>query len=443
MYLYGSFVTQRKERATVEIVTHNDRAIALEIGNGSGIYFTADPVEIRSEVNDTFDPLFRSSASVRLLTRDIIPDLFCANVLDAVVNITLDGKCVFAGFLTPRTYSQPYARSYDELELNCIDAISALQFSKYRDIGSLGIDYAAVRESSSIRSFQAVLADIFGKVTKDLDLSWQERCRILYDCSITLGNGHHLFTDIGLSELLFLGEEEDEVWSKLDVAEEIMRYLNLHMVQDGMDFKIYSLDSVKGDSEEIEWKTLTGTQVTGNIRQDVAIATDIAMGTDANISMGEVYNRLELTCEVTEVSDVVESPLNETSVTSPFTNRQKYLTEYVSPFEKRKGDAIDGATSAVDFLNLFTGEKTTGQAFVRDWYMQVEDHLNWKFYDGGNGIDVIATYCTSNSNQQTVPNLMYYNPVAALLSFGSVKKVMDEKDNSLTPKINMETSLIF
>lgn len=446
MYLYGEFDNVKGERVRVEIVTHGDRNASLEIGaDGSGVYFAGDPVEITSEVNDTFDALLPSSAVIRLQTRGFLGELFCESCMDAVVNIGRDGKCVFAGYVEPQSYSQSFNEVYDDLELNCIDALSALGNVKYLGIGSAGVSYEGIREGAGMRSFGDLIGEALDCVTKDLDLSGGPSGGIWYDCSRSLKAGSDpvgMFGDISIAELLFLGEGEDDVWTWQDVLGEVMRYLDLHIRQDGFSFEIFSWGTVKG-TDAIGWRRIDGTgsrEVT--TRRTVEISAGNAGGTDTTISVGEVYNRLELTCSVTEMGNLVESPLSDEGITSPYTNRQKYLTEYVSPFEERKDDGIKGLTSAVDFLYLFTGEKTTGEAFVRDWYVQVEDHMHWKFYDGGNHVDLVDAYCADNRYQQTVPNLLSVNPGAALLSLGSVKETRDGKDNSLTAKIDMETSLV-
>ena len=149
MYLHGSFVAQSGETVTVHIVTENSRAVQVEIGDeSSGVFFTTNPVEIRSSVNDTFDHLLRSQATIRLLTRDFIKDLFCPSCMDAVVNIFKGDECVFAGFIEPQAYSQGYNEVYDELEVSCIDVLSALQYSKYRNIGGQGVQYDTVKASA-------------------------------------------------------------------------------------------------------------------------------------------------------------------------------------------------------------------------------------------------------------------------------------------------------
>lgn len=53
------------------IVTNGDESEELEIGSGdSGLFFTDDPIEISSEVNDTFDVLLRTSACNAVLAAD-------------------------------------------------------------------------------------------------------------------------------------------------------------------------------------------------------------------------------------------------------------------------------------------------------------------------------------------------------------------------------------
>ena len=158
MYIHGSFANQQGDAVTVHIVTGADRSEVLEIGSeSSGLYFTDDPAETVSEVNDTFDHLLRQSATIRLLSRNFIPDFFSTSCRNAVVNIYKGDVCVFAGFIEPQTYSQPYNEVYDEIELNCIDALSALQYSKYKDVGALGVLYDVVKSEAAQRPLIDIL----------------------------------------------------------------------------------------------------------------------------------------------------------------------------------------------------------------------------------------------------------------------------------------------
>ena len=161
----------------VQIVTGNSRAQEVEIGGADGrLSFSDDPVEIQSSVNDTFDHLLRSEATIRLLARDFVPDFFCASCMDAVVNIYKEDKCIFAGFIEPQAYSQSYNEVYDELELSCIDVLSALQYAKYHDIGSAGVDYDTVKAAAGQRTFAEVITEILSGACASLEIG-RASCR--------------------------------------------------------------------------------------------------------------------------------------------------------------------------------------------------------------------------------------------------------------------------
>ena len=161
MYIHGSFLSQQSDTITVHIVTGNDRTQTIEIGTEKAdVYFSEDPAEIENEVNDTFDVLLRNSAKIRLLCGNLIKNLFSTSCRDAIVNIYKNDTCIFAGFIEPQTLSQPYNDRWDELELNCIDALSALQYSKYKNVGALGVIYAFVKAEAAQRSFYDIATEI-------------------------------------------------------------------------------------------------------------------------------------------------------------------------------------------------------------------------------------------------------------------------------------------
>ena len=438
MYLHGHFYNQREERIEVHILTGGDRTKETVIGEKNGeLSFTDDPVELTSQVNDTFDHLLCQQATVRLLARNFVPDFFCASCRDAVVNIYREGECLFAGFIEPQSYSQGYNEEFDEIELSCIDALTALQYAKYRDVGSLGVLYNVVKAEAEQRTFLAMLKEILGGVTAELDIVGGNAMRYLYDGSKAVddlaGNRYAIFGQLTINELLFLGDEEDDVWQQDEVLEEMLKYLNLHIVQEGFTFYIYSWESVKG-GERIYWRDLlTGVSVT-TARQTTDIRTGIVTDTDTTISVGEVYNRLLLTAKVESVESVIESPLDDDLLKSPYKNYQKYMTEYSSDGEGKKAiNAFDAMTH---------GQETSYDGgCVTDWYVQMKNNSEWLFPNMGSG-NVMEELCSEGRNQQALPNLLAKQPGAAIIALGKVEKKTDGKDNSLTPKVEMTNYLV-
>lgn len=437
MYIHGQFYNELNDRIEVLILTHGDRGEELEIGDGkSGLYFSDDPVETTSEVNDTFDHLLCQQATVRLLTRNFVQDFFCPSCKDAVVNIYREGVCLFAGYVEPQTYSQDYNEELDEIELSCIDALTALQYAKYRNVGSLGVLYSVVKGQASQCTFLSLMKEMLEGVAASLDIKGGQTTHYWYDGSKAVdaqsANRHAIFGQLTINELLFLGDEEDDVWQQDDVLEELLKYLNLHIMQDGLDFYIFSWETVKSD-KDIYWRDLlTGGRLT-TARSTTDITTQNVVGTETSISVGEIYSQLLLTCDVKSVESVIKSPLDNDLVSSPFGNKQKYLTEYSSDGEGVKAiEAFDAMTHGRE--TDFDGGRIT------DWYMQVMDNAEWTFPDNGKG-SLMATYGEGNTNQERLPNVLAQQPGAAIIAFGKVERKTDGKDNSPVSKVEMTNCL--
>lgn len=441
MYIHGSFLSQQSDTITVHIVTGNDRTQTIEIGTEKAdVYFSEDPAEIENEVNDTFDVLLRNSAKIRLLCGNLITNLFSTSCRDAVVNIYKNDTCIFAGFIEPQTLSQPYNDRWDELELNCIDALSALQYSKYKNVGALGVVYAFVKAEAAQRSFYDIATEMLQGVTKGLDILGNQNIKFWYDGSKAVdaqtANRYQVFRQLSISDLLFLGDDESDVWQQDEVLEELFKYLNLHIVQDGFNFYIFSWESVKAAPDKIIWHDIVANGTKTTPQQAVTISLTNVADCDTTISIGDVYNQLLLTAKVEDIESVIESPLDDDLLASPYINKQKYLTEYSSDGE--------GKTAYNAFYAMTHNQKTTyGAGAITDWYVQVMRNKQWTFPMKGNtDIDIADYFGSEGTNQHALPDWLGQAPGAAIMALGSVKMNTANDDNSPTSKVNMTNYLV-
>ena len=441
MYIHGSFLSQQSDTITVHIVTGNDRTQTIEIGTEKAdVYFSEDPAEIENEVNDTFDVLLRNSAKIRLLCGNLITNLFSTSCRDAVVNIYKNNTCIFAGFIEPQTLSQPYNDRWDELELNCIDALSALQYSKYKNVGALGVVYAFVKAEAAQRSFYDIATEILQGVTDGLDILGNQNIKFWYDGSKAVdaqtANRYQVFKQLSISDLLFLGDDESDVWQQDEVLEELLKYLNLHIVQDGFNFYIFSWESVKATPDKIIWHDIVANNTKTTAQQAVTIALANVADCDTTISIGDVYNQLLLTAKVEDIESVIESPLDDDLLVSPYINKQKYLTEYSSDGE--------GKTAYNAFYDMTHDKKTTyGGGAITDWYVRVMRNKQWTFPMKGNrDIDIVDYFGSEGANQHALPDWLGQEPGAAIMALGSVKINTANDDNSPTSKVNMTNYLV-
>lgn len=440
MYIHGSFLSQQSDTITVHIVTGNDCTQTIEIGTEKAdVYFSEDPAEIENEVNDTFDVLLRNSAKIRLLCGNLITNLFSTSCRDAVVNIYKNDTCIFAGFIEPQTLSQPYNNRWDELELNCIDALSALQYSKYKNVGALGVIYAFVKAEAAQRSFYDIATEILQGVTGGLDILGNQNIKFWYDGSKAVdaqtANRYQVFKQLSISDLLFMGDDESDVWQQDEVLEELLKYLNLHIVQDGFNFYIFSWESVKATPDKIIWHDIVANSTKTTAQQAVTIALANVADCDTTISIGDVYNQLLLTAKVEDIESVIESPLDDDLLVSPYINKQKYLTEYSSDGE--------GKTAYNAFYAMTHNQKTTyGAGAITDWYVQVMRNKQWTFPMKGNtDIDIVDYFGSEGTNQHALPDWLGQAPGAAIMALGSVKMNTANDDNSPTSKVNMTNYL--
>ncbi len=441
MYIHGSFLNQQGDTVAVYIVTQNDRTQTLEIGTEKAdVFFSEDPAEITNEVNDTFDVLLRQSATIRLLCGNLIADLFSTSCRDAVVNIYKNDKCIFAGFIEPQTLQQPYNERWDELELNCIDALSALQYSKYKNVGAFGVLYASVKAEAAQRSFYDIATEILNDVTVNIDIVGGNSVKFWYDGSKATDaqteNRYQVFKQLSISDLLFLGDDESDVWQQDEVLEELLKYLNLHIAQDGFDFYIFSWESVKAATDKIDWQDIEQSSTKQTTQNTVSISLANVADCDTTISIGDVYNQLQLTANVEDIESVIESPLDDDLLTSPYTNKQKYITEYSSDGE--------GTSAYKAFYAMTHDQKTTyGAGAITDWYLQIMRNTQWSFpKKGDTAVDIVDYFCEEGKNQHALPDWLGQNPGACIISMGSVKTNTANDDNSPTSKVDMTNYLV-
>lgn len=327
MYLFGSFSSQRGETVTVHIVTGGSKAQSMEIGDGkSGIWFSDDPVSIESSVNDSFDHILRSRASVRLQMESFMPELFCASCLDTAVSIYKGSERVFFGFVEPQTYSQGFNSVSDELEPvvrrhSVSAAVSALQERRRP-----GVLYEALKADAGQRTMSDILIEILREVHQASDATGETDLHVWYDGSKMLSRDsarYGIFEEMELSELLMLGNEEDDVWTCETVVEEMLKYLNLHITQWNGDYYIFSWETVNWFkfTESLTWHDLIG----GTTKKEACVTTDItlenAASDDTSISIGEIYNQILLECDRESLEELITNPMDGDSLTSPYSNR--------------------------------------------------------------------------------------------------------------------------
>lgn len=435
MQIYGQFAAQ--DGAIISVVfTAPGTAGDIEIGDGSLWFADAEAFTIKSDVSDTFDHVLTNTATARLMASGYTAAMFQSSARGASIVVKHDDDIVFLGWVVPRSYSQDFNSRLDQLDVNCTDCLGVLESSRFLNIDAAGSSYANARANAEQRTVKDIITSLINASMPD-----GYTANIWYDGSRATDNTgakrYTLFDELTLSDLLFLGDSESDTWTNLEVMQEIMRYFNLRIMQRGTDFYIYDLSAAKGYTD-VEWVSLTTGATKTTEAQTVRLTNSNAADCADKISIGDTYSRLSLTADVKESADIVQSPLDDDLLTSPYPRRQYYCTEY--------------ETTEPEYLWALT--RDTGLAYgdgvnVRHWLLRVMDNPQWKFpyYSGGmrpqsTGQYLPDVYCSTGKNQQALPNALTATQGAAIFRVACADVSEDVKDNSPASKPDENTMLV-
>lgn len=423
MMIQGTFKDKKSNVITLYI---SYGSTGDTINMGDGLFGLADnPISIETSCNDTFDAIIKTSATITISVRNYTPELFAKDAKDIKVGIIRgDSEVLFAGYVVPLSLSQDFVSSYDDLDLNCVDTLSLLENYSYKMIGVKGNNYKTYKAEATDRTFADIIKDMLGEnVYYDRSKSYTTKA----------ADAVQIFTKTSINELLFFGDTEDDVWTEEKVLNAILTYFDLHIVQIGADFYIFSWATLKQDTTSITFVNIfDGTEKTIT-RNNRAISTDNVADDKCQLSVGDVYNQISLTCNLSEVDDIIDPPLESDSLTSPYSGKQLYMTELSSDGS--------GAKAKRAFKAMLKDETDTyEEASTTDWYIQVMNNPKWIF--GTAGTDIVSEKCSDGKNQQNLPNWLSKNIGAAVLKCGKIENKLSRDDNSPKSKISMTNCLV-
>ena len=150
---------------TMPFTNVDGEALTVQIledgGTGSPVELTGGTPPFIVDVNDEdflYTPTRFSGATLKLVGSDYLQKLFSIQYQKFKVNLVKAGSVIWTGFITPELYSQDYDNSLFELEIECISALSTLEYIDFKQEGAtvslLGIIKKCITESKG--DFRAV-----------------------------------------------------------------------------------------------------------------------------------------------------------------------------------------------------------------------------------------------------------------------------------------------
>lgn len=165
MWIIGTYKDIHNNTITVKI-RNEKNGDNIEIGGALVKFAAEDAVTIDCDRDDYFTHIIKKSATIRLVTRIYLGDyLWAANQKSVIVNILRNGKCVFAGYVTPNTYTQDYVEEWTTLDVNCRDLLSTLEDTNLVDKDQYD-DFKQNAQTISLKDYLT----LFGILNANLNL---------------------------------------------------------------------------------------------------------------------------------------------------------------------------------------------------------------------------------------------------------------------------------
>lgn len=160
-----------------------------------------------------YTPTRFSSATIRIVGSDYLQNLFSTGYQIYRVTLKVDGLVTWCGFIKPELYTQDYTLKTFNLQLECMSAMSTLEF----------IDYKQVGESRTFMSFWDLIKKCITSASAQYNAVYFPHVYAKDTESYTTEN--NVLESITVSEQNFF-DEDDKAMTLKEVLEEVCKFLN-------------------------------------------------------------------------------------------------------------------------------------------------------------------------------------------------------------------------
>ena len=247
-----------------------------------------------------YKPMKCTGATIQIVTEGYLFDIYSATAQGTKVELRNSSNLVeWVGFATPNLYDMGY-QAIETIEIECIDGLSTLQYIKYTPVG----------ESKAVRSFREIVDHVIQ----------QCHCYTYWFVSTNTGipgvNGA-LMDNLYVSESNFFESKSDEkktdsdvAWTCQEVLEQIAQYIGCSVMAFGNSVYFVDYDAVLAGNGTLTWKRYTvGSNAAPSSPTTINLPFPIEQGSyydnSAKLSMGDVFNKITVKCDLNDYDDVL------------------------------------------------------------------------------------------------------------------------------------------
>ena len=318
------------------------------------------PFVVSYDVSNTpFEPIRTSTATISVVHNEYLDELYTPYAKGTSVKVYEKDdknveKCVWCGYLVPKTYNQGYTDCYETIELEAADCVSVLQYLEYELLNSGGC---------------VTFKEIINLILDNTHI------KTYYWPHSKQTNGKFITpSDLGIFEKNFFENDTEEPWKLQDVLREMCQYLGLTLIQweDALYFIDYTAIS-KGDDRYYKYTKTTqgGDEYISNV---VNMSEKLSRGNDADISFEPIYNKVSIKDNFYNVDELIPNIFDDKYLTNR--NGEFYTAKKITVPSPAKAKYVSKIRKVRD--DVWESEKTADDEYT--YFMRLYDHKYFKSY---------------------------------------------------------------
>lgn len=284
MIYSGSFADIQNKVYRVTITTNSGNQTKTVTLGGSPFV-----TEMDSDDKTIYSPAKYQTATVSIITPDYNFDIYSPKAQGTKVVLTDEsGATVWTGYTTPNLYDMGFVEEREEIEIECIDALSTLQYIKYST------------DRKQVVSFLYLIRKLLRSCNA------YSHFFVSNNIQLKKGAAETVLDKLYIAEENFFDKKEDKetdedvAWTMQEVLEEICQYLGLTAVADGDKVYFIDYDAIKhGINTYYKYSVDDDSAPTlETIRFSKTIKAEDYSESGATLSLDNVYNKVSVKADL-------------------------------------------------------------------------------------------------------------------------------------------------
>lgn len=288
------FLDINEEKYTIKIQTNTGNETSSVIPSGNPFV-----VSYKGDDSNIYKPVRYSGATVGLLTRTGLFDVYAPAAHDTQIILTKNNQIVWTGYATPCIYKQDWDSDLEEIEIEAIDGLSTLKYFKYQ------------APERTVITFKDLIVKLLS--TCECYTEFYFPSNIKYQPGIT----SRLIEQLKISESNFFDKkdqkktDEDVAWNCSTVLEELCQYLGVTAIAEGPKVFFLDYDSIKNGINKYYRYSITGEYISEiSLSYNHTIQAEDYCGNGTSISLTEVYNKIKIKTQPNKFETVFPDPFD-------------------------------------------------------------------------------------------------------------------------------------